>query len=856
MSRSSRSKKRSDPQRKPAAPGDVGREKVGLDLWIAASFQMAFLAVIVFALTPKTLHLDDIKLSLFLILGPVMALIALSSMAWGSAPFPPRIVGGGLAAYLAVLLLSTLTSEFSWAGWIRLPFILAAVGFFLGGMTAGSTRRTSVAYLVFLVVLLFIVNLLGFFQYDLFGGGRTGVAWLYRSLYGAGSVAGPGSPALQLVLQTFDLMTRSTLMSTMLNRDFLAAFCLLHFPMAIALALIARRWYLQAIGIATILFSLVSIFLCKSKGEYFFAIVVSVFFIALYALVVRKVRVKNSYLAAWGGGMLILLATLLFLNAPTLASQLKSVPFSVSSRSIIWAGALGIFGAFPLLGSGPGTFKIYFPRHRSADYFEHGISNVTLDAHNYILDILSETGLLGGLTYATFALGLAYLAFRALFQTRDTGLRLMLIAALCGLLGMYGSNMTSPNAQRTIGAVALWSMLGFLTGLVMQARGIAAAEASPGASAKKTRRAAESRIARGELGVRARASLALAGLVFIAAVGLGWREGIRYWRGAKSYGAGKQLFTSHMSFAAKLIQGQEQDPLIRQRTIAALELCGVNFRDTIESYPENLSAYYQLGSVENYLAMLKPEPDLRHLRASQKAYEDLHEFAPDYAELHYNLGIIYYRLARSEESDSQELLEKSLSFFESMGAMSQRREVLINLGDTYHDAGDHDRAQEQFAKGMRLYPDDLAFAQRFYQCSSELNDRRSQIESLKALWLLQPGTNDRLYEALDIALAEDFSVEFEDLLETALARNPVDPAFYDRQARYGENHDDHDLVLTAVTAYVKLGGRDKEVLTRGVTAAQALDDSGPVRAFYSVLRQQNEAAEFRLRAEAWLATHP
>ena len=91
-------------------------------------------------------------------------------------------------------------------------------------------------------------------------------------------------------------------------------------------------------------------------------------------------------------------------------------------------------------------------------------------AHNSFLDILSETGVAGSLANLAFAGSLAYLAFRMLFRTADRRLRLMLIAAMCGLFGMYGSNMTSPNAMWPIGAVGLWSILGYALGLVLQER--------------------------------------------------------------------------------------------------------------------------------------------------------------------------------------------------------------------------------------------------------------------------------------------------------------------------------------------------------------------------------------------------
>jgi hypothetical protein len=139
---------------------------------------MAFLAVIVLAMTAMTHNLDDIKKALFYPLGAILAAAGIGSILLGRTPLPHRWVGWGLAAYGIVLVLSTLFSEFSWAGRSEIIFLWACFGFFLGGMAIGSMWRTMWVFLVFAVSLVLLVNFLGYFQYDFLGTNRTGTMWL------------------------------------------------------------------------------------------------------------------------------------------------------------------------------------------------------------------------------------------------------------------------------------------------------------------------------------------------------------------------------------------------------------------------------------------------------------------------------------------------------------------------------------------------------------------------------------------------------------------------------------------------------------------------------------------------------
>ncbi len=852
---------------------------------------MGSVALVVLSLTPLTRNLDDIKKLEFLGLGSLLAIGGLLAVADGLAPSVPKYVGWGLTAYGVVLLVSTWLSKYSWAGWPFDFFYWAAIGFFLGGMAAGSTWQTARAYLLFAVLLLLGANLLGFFHYDVLGNGSTGTTWLYRTLYGDRSKTLEPTN-FQALLYTFNVDARERLMSTILNRQFYADFCLLYFPMAVALALIAEGWAARGLGIVTTLMSLVSIFLCKSKAEYLFGAVSLVFLIALFAFAVRRVTIASSYLAAWVGGVFLLMVTFLFLHSPTLIAQMKTLTFSVSARKIIFAGAWKIFLAFPILGSGPGTFILYFPRYRSPDYFQHEISNVTELAHNYILDILSETGIAGIATFAFFAVPLAVLAFRMVFRAEDSRLKLMLIACLAGLLGIYGSNMSSTSARWPIGAVGLWSVMGFMAGLIRQGeQWKPAPKFGEGLKAIFGGWSLPSRSAPASGNEwKKKAQLACLGLTAAAGLIFCWRDGIGYWNSALLYNQALLGFGRVMDYHAAEVSDFNTPPEKRRQFAGTLKEAGNSFRRAIDIYPGNLSAYYKLGSVENTLANLEFDRLEEHLREAKKVYETLQTYAPDYAEIAYNLGVVDFRLALWTKSKLAELppgdaedsrrlnaelivlQEQSRKYFELMRAMSNKAEVFYQLADTYFRAGDFKEAQETYKKALELYPTEeilssVYFADKYYEASVQLKDQAGIVEGLRARWNLHPGDRSLLYQALQIASDQGMEESFNRLVDEALERNPVDPMVFEKIAARAEKKKDNAATLKAASQYLELmgnkemaeavkpmGGEKPEVILKGAQAADVLHDKTAARKFYDRLAASN--SPFTQQAKDWLAANP
>lgn len=783
-------------------------------------FHLVSLVIIVLAMSPVTRNLDNIKMALYLALGPVILVAVLAEGALRRVSWPPVSLLAGWAAWLVVGLVSMALSEYRWAGVSELYFLWASFGFCLGGFVHGLTSRGIRIYLIAMTGLLFVVNLFGFLQFDLFGTGTTGIT-LFQDWTG-GEAARQSDPdsALQTLLHTFATRASTSLMSTVLNRDFYAAFCLLFLAFPLALGLLARRPGIRAFGFATVGLSVLSILLCQSKGEYIALGVSALFFGGLMLLAGYRPSLRGGYVTAWLLGSVILIGSVLLVKFPVIGEQLKSLEHSFRARLIIYRGALDIFQAFPVLGGGPGTFKIYFPVFRSPDYFEWGISNVTNFSHNYFLDALSETGLFGLIALLGLLVPVAAFSIRTILRNQDPLRVVSAAAALACATGFLVSNLTSVSARWPIGAVGFWTVVGFLSGL---SRGDSAkqepfSEVSPSPEARGRART---------LGV----VILAAGAILLP---FSIHAALDYWRSQKVFAEGYLLAEQYRDFAIQAIYGgQPLNPEQQAFLVGKLNDATESLEVATRIDPSLMTAYYHLGSTHSLLSGLEPGRKEEHLRASLEAFTQLSRLAPDYAELPYNLGIVHYQYALNIEQalrilspDSNELkaqLEeelnehqrRALKNFERMGELSNRAEVLLNLGESYLRVERPDRALKVYRRGMALYPEDPKFPERLLSTGRIVEDVEAVVEAQLALWRLNPlelelvlGERGALAHLIELDRREAFLQAVEDIE----ARMPVDERLYAWRARAAARWTRPESVRVEVERYLKLGGREKEVL--------------------------------------------
>lgn len=130
-------------------------------------------------------------------------------------------------------------------------------------------------------------------------------------------------------------------------------------------------------------------------------------------------------------------------------------------RPIIWQGTLRMIAARPLLGHGVGAFVTEYPQYRRPEYFSvPKAGNLTDHAHNELLEVTAEQGLLGlAATLWLWATALRY-GFRKVRATGDD--RRLWWGILGAFLVLLLHGMVDVNLRYAPNQQLLWILMGLL----------------------------------------------------------------------------------------------------------------------------------------------------------------------------------------------------------------------------------------------------------------------------------------------------------------------------------------------------------------------------------------------------------
>ncbi|MCC5876156.1 MAG: O-antigen ligase family protein, partial [Candidatus Sumerlaeia bacterium] len=378
-------------------------------------------AFVIFGLTAYTFNLDDIKIP-GLYIGGGLSLLAWAVL-WvrGEVSNPPRVIWIPYVSYLVACLLSILAGApyVKWVGWEFLGFYISCFGLVLLGSGVVVNRRMLELSLKFWVLITFSTTTFGLIHY----------AGLLEPIYNL-FYPEPPRQTDRLHDLIFTFMRNRSMLSTILNVQFFGVFLLMVLPVSAATLVIVfqnmRRRMTTGDSITrpvvwmiicglSIVFSIACIFTTYSKSALtFLPLSILGFLIGLF-LITRVRQVPHLGVMAILG--VIMAGTILFFTMGDLRRNFANLDDSMGPRNFIYSGAVAIFKDQPILGAGPGSFRIVFPEYRNPDYHMVRISNVTLYAHNWVLDLLAETGLAGTLTYIAFLGGIFWLGFRTMRES-------------------------------------------------------------------------------------------------------------------------------------------------------------------------------------------------------------------------------------------------------------------------------------------------------------------------------------------------------------------------------------------------------------------------------------------------------
>ncbi|CAN5166490.1 hypothetical protein BH09SUM1_BH09SUM1_22420 [soil metagenome] len=670
-----------DPEALPPAP-----VMAGFYLFCAA------VAFVILSLTPLTNNLDDIKIPGLYIGGALSLAAWLALWLWDYVDDPPRIIWIPYIAHIVAYVISTLAAEpvARWVGWQYVCYVTCTFGFVLLGCGVIQTKKMVGLALKFWVMLTFITTAFGLIHYS------SLLERFYVFAYGPVANAGREPMSrLQALMLTF--VKSREMLSTILNVQFFGNFLLMLFPVTAACAVfvfgnLQRRladgetvirpmvWIVIA-GLSGV-FSVACIFTTFAKSSIFFIPGVMIAFIAGIYFFTNVKRPPYLWL------MLILSvlmgATILYFTLGDLRTQLKSVEESMAPRRIIFGGAWGMFKDHPILGMGPGSFRIYFPQYRDPNYHLTRITNVTVYAHNWLLDYLAETGLAGTLTYLAFLGGGAWLGFQALRRCPDMTMRVAVIGGLIGAASLFAGSSTTPMSRWPVGTVALHAMLGTTLGIITLGLRAAAPQAPP----------RESKM------MPLKTGLLIASVAFSVYITVWARSAFL----AAYYHNEGLSYSESVPQSALGGNGVSENPDIVAYFSAAVE----NFQKSLQLDPTRLTTYYKLANSYNRLG---------DTQKALGAYKDLQKYSPDYSEVHYNLAVIYYNLALEQDdvakdakknkngetassarAESLRLFGLCKDEFDISARMSNKVSVWFFRGNSYTLYADHLEAKSAAAK--------------------------------------------------------------------------------------------------------------------------------------------------------------
>lgn len=765
-----------------------------------------YLAFVIYAFTPYTNNLDEIKVSALFFCGPVFLCAYLIYAGLGYVRLFPILPLIPLAGYAILMLPGTLVAgkPYTWIGWIEQMLNIAVLGGFFCFFGLMRTKR-DVHRTFFIYTLLGLgTALFGLFHYS----GGFGV--LHKVFFGEGR----GETPISVLFRTF-MQSQDEMFGTILNRQFYAAFLVMLLPLSTAYAIIETKSHFgRYAAISSIIMMSACLYLAHSKASMGAIFATAIAFYILYKLYAKFKEIRIPHLGIWIAGLVIIAGTLGIFTMDTGPEKFKTVHRSVASRAIIWKGAWDMFlyGPGPenwyevdnppinwrsiLIGCGPASYRIVFPRYRSADYHLHDISNVTLSSHNRFLDLLAENGLLGFLCYMIFLLIFFGWGFKHLKKAKDGELRVCIMAIMCGAFGLYLTNLFSPNSRWAANGMNLWVLLGIGFGVYEVAR-----EDSEADAAGKPKRGGFIPLPKPAIS----SLLFVLTILLLPVVFLSARYGIRYFVAARLHNnglmmaaVGEQYMEAMKNLSDKAQAETDNSDAVQNRIRAFAQRGTEAYMAAIDYYKQSLS--YNPYFITTYYKMAHSYNSLGDMENSLKTYHELQKYAPDYSEIHFNLGVVNDSLAQKKKNqalketsqDSRDIENEnspkaillreaenhsrvSLEEFKIAARMSNKEAVQDMYGKKLIMAGDYAGARRIYLKLFQMNPQNLEYKQAMAFLAEKIGDSEEALVYLKKLFETDP-TNEHYSNRIETHYSNlNRPEDYEKFLLEYVSVNPLDP---------------------------------------------------------------------------------
>jgi O-antigen ligase len=206
-----------------------------------------------------------------------------------------------------------------------------------------------------------------------------------------------------------------------------------------------------------------ALFFTMSRGG-MFSFIAALLFIALLVSTRRSMKNKGWLILAITVFIVLIVA---WLGATPVVERILSFKAEIASRYFggrlpIWQGTLSIIRDYPIFGTGLGTFNYIFPKYQPLAI----INKHYTYAHSDVLELLSETGIIGFSLVVACGLWSAAYLFRRYRQRHDPWVVGMSLCGFGSLTAIFIYSFTDFNLHIPANAVVLAVILALFVSIL------------------------------------------------------------------------------------------------------------------------------------------------------------------------------------------------------------------------------------------------------------------------------------------------------------------------------------------------------------------------------------------------------
>lgn len=782
--------------------------------WVMWSSTMLTLTLILLLFTPYTHQLDEIKNVLLQLFPPLLLLAGVILTDFSKLTWKRHGSLFLLGMFTSWMVLSWGLNSYKLVGERVVWFFAGTATFaYVFGLFLDSEikLRKTVVWLVNLILLSCVFGLLlrsGWFS-----------EWIYGKMQNPYWQTPERAPWITLVYTLFS--ASGELYSFVLNSDFYAAYLLISLPLTLSMFFVENRVIYKFLAMLAFFLTVTCIVISNSNDTYIACAVM----VPFYAYIAVKMVKEWNFTRRFGWSFLLclflMLATVVIMMYPVFSSTFSFKMDAFEGRRVLFGGGFWpwLYGSdytrthiSPLsviFGVGPGGYRHYFPWFRRPDFFDQQINNVTTFGHNWYLDLLLETGLVGLVLFVAFQVRIFSDALRQIYSTSSRTHLFYQLAFTAGLLGLAIQNYSSPANRWAVVGVMFFAYLGISIAI----KNLDETDDETPAKPKTLGGIPVYQIAK--------AATLIFAVVFV------WRcanpatgQSYSYWAAAKANSLGN-----------KLMERADMYPKSSSEKAEYLNMAQKFFEKAISENPTFATSYYKLGHVYNQLG---------EKEKAIAVYEELNKINPSYSEVHLNLGVMYntkaddvldkYRqldtkinelktklqTARGAERDQirQEIGEKTKSLEEAPEL----------IGKEQTEAMEKSYASMKMAAAQSLKPNTQFLAGYLGEKLAGIYDRVGEKEKaenirndVKQYYLSIINYKPKL-EEVQLDQKEKYPTAQEHLVDLAIETGKPEEAISALQAMIYENSDNNTNLSQLMKIYDALGQEnEKEEFLKNLT---------------------------------------